>query len=265
MLAYQLSSARGGASEMCDELTNLGEIYSALNRPQLALTYYRQGIALTRRESDIDNFCLCCLGAARLFAGENRQDSALAFAYQSLNSARFAKFTRYQLAAYRLIENIFEKNRQADSSLRYLKLTVALQDSLYSQEKSNAFQTMTLQENLRQQDLAAQKKQAEENSAKNIQLIAIAFFIPIFSLIVIFLARIKVKPRVIEFLAVVNLLLLFEFITDVAFPYISDWTHDSPAWEMLILVLIAALLEPLNYRVERWIKVRLVRQPASLH
>jgi tetratricopeptide (TPR) repeat protein len=261
--AYQLSSARSGFTEMGDELTNLGEIYSALNRKQLALVYYRQAIAVTTQTLDFDNFCLCCLGLAKIFASENRRDSALKFAHQSLNAARTAKISRYQLEVYNLIEGIYEANSQVDSSLRYLRLTVALQDSLYSQEKSREFQTMTWQENIRQQDLAAQKKQAEENAVYNMQLIAIAFFIPIFFLFVIFLARIRVKVRVIEFLAVVNLLLLFEFITDVAFPYISEWTHENPIWEMLILVLIAALLEPLNYRIERWIKVKLVRKPDS--
>jgi ABC-type antimicrobial peptide transport system permease subunit len=118
---------------------------------------------------------------------------------------------------------------------------------------------MTLEENIRQRDLELQKKQADENAANNAQLIAIALFIPVFFLIVLLLARIKVRARVIEFLAVVNLLLLFEFITDVVFPYISAWTHDSPVWEMLILVSIAALLEPFNYRIERWIKGKLIR------
>jgi hypothetical protein len=46
------------------------------------------------------------------------------------------------------------------------------------------------------------------------------------------------------------------------FPYISDWTHDSPAWEKLILVLIAAGIEPLNYRIERWVKEKLTRRTA---
>jgi hypothetical protein len=104
----------------------------------------------------------------------------------------------------------------------------------------------------------------EEKAIKTLQLIAIGIFIPIFFLFVVFLARIHVRTRWIEFLAVLNLLFLFEFITDVAFPYISDWTNDSPAWEMLILVLIAALLEPLNHRVERWVKQKLVRQEVSI-
>jgi tetratricopeptide (TPR) repeat protein len=261
--AYQLSSTRGNMVYMSDELTNLGEIYAGLGRNDWAHAYYRRGMDASNRASNHENFCVGSLGAARLFAKENRMDSALLFANECLAMAKASKLTAQQLDASNFIEAIFESKKQADSALKYLKLTIVLQDSLFSREKSKEIQTMTLQENIRQRNLELQKQQAKENAVKNIQLIAIALFIPVFFLIVVFLARVHVKARVIEFLAVVNLLLLFEFITDIAFPYISDWTHDSPAWEMLILVLIAALLEPINYRIERWVKVKLARKPAT--
>jgi hypothetical protein len=99
---------------------------------------------------------------------------------------------------------------------------------------------------------------------RNLQLIAIAIFIPVFFLFVLFLGRIKVKARLVEFLAIVDLLLFFEFITDLVFPYISDWTNDRPIGEMLILVLIAAVLEPLNFGIENWVKKHLVEKPVPI-
>jgi hypothetical protein len=262
-MGYKRSVGEGDQATMADELDNLGSIYAEQGRNALAHEYFKLGLAAATRSSDLDDFCEGSLGAARLFKQEGRMDSALAYAYQSIAAARAVKLTSSQLEASNFIESIFESNKMADSSLKYLKLTIALQDSLYSQEKSKAVQNMTFEENIRQQDLALQKKQAEDNAVKNRQLILIALFIPVLFLIVVFLARIKVKARVVEFLAVVNLLLFFEFITDVTFPYISDWTHDSPAWEMLILVLIAAGIEPLNYRIERWVKVKLTRRTAT--
>ena len=259
-MAYKISAANDNQSQMADELDNLGDINAELGKTALAHQYYRNGLDAATRFSAMDNFCVGALGSARLFKQEGRNDSALAYAYQAIIAARSAKLTVRQMDASNFIESIFESNKMADSSLKYLKLTIALQDSLYSQEKSKAVQNMTFEENIRQQDLALQRKQAEDNAVKNRQLLLIALFIPIFFLVVVFLARIKVKPRVVEFLAIVNLLLFFEFITDVTFPYISDWTHDSPAWEMLILVLIAAGIEPLNYRIERWVKVKLTRR-----
>ena len=54
--------------------------------------------------------------------------------------------------------------------------------------------------------------------------------------------------------------MLFEFVTELVFPWISDWTNDSPIWEMLALVIIAILLEPLNFRLEKWVKSLMVRR-----
>ena len=113
--------------------------------------------------------------------------------------------------------------------------------------------------------LAQLKKKKAADAIKTLQLAAIAVFIPIFFLFVIFLSKTKVTGRVVEFLGVVGLLLTFEFITDLAFPYISDWTGDSPLWEMVILVAIAASLEPLNYKVENWIKTKLAKRLIPQH
>ena len=101
-----------------------------------------------------------------------------------------------------------------------------------------------------------EKKEAERTT----QLTGIAVFIPIFFLFVLFLSRIKVKARLVAFLAVMGLLLSYEFITDLIFPFISGWTNDSPLWETFILVVIATLIEPVNYRLERWVKTKLVHR-----
>lgn len=124
-------------------------------------------------------------------------------------------------------------------------------------------ENLTFDENNRQQELLDEKKKDKEASVRNLQLIAIAIFIPVFFLFVLFLGRIKVKTRLVEFLAIVDLLLFFEFITDLIYPYISDFTNDRPVWEMLILVLIASLLEPLNFTIEHWIKKHLVAKEVA--
>ena len=95
---------------------------------------------------------------------------------------------------------------------------------------------------------------------RNLQLIAIGIFIPVFFLFVLFLARIKVRARVVEFLGILSLLLFFEFITDLIYPYVSQLTNENPIWEMLFLVILAGMLEPLNFRLEHWVKGHLVHK-----
>jgi hypothetical protein len=121
-------------------------------------------------------------------------------------------------------------------------------------------QNLTFDENIRQQEIAVQKKQAEENHVRNLQLLAIGVFIPIYFIGVLLLSRIKVRPRVVEFLGILSLLLFFEFITDLVYPYVSQLTNDNPIGEMLFLVLLAALLEPFNFKLEHWVKGHLVHK-----
>ena len=104
------------------------------------------------------------------------------------------------------------------------------------------------------------KKKTEEEAERNLQLTAIAVFIPVFFLGVLLLSRTKVRPRVVEFLGVLGLLLFFEFITDLIYPYVSKLTNENPIWEMLFLVSLAALLEPLNFKLEHWVKGYLVHK-----
>jgi peptidoglycan/LPS O-acetylase OafA/YrhL len=162
-----------------------------------------------------------------------------------------------------LLAEIFYNKKQPDSAYLYLTESVHLKDSLRSDEKMYAVQNLSFNETMRQQEMAAQKKKAEDDHVRNLQLLAIGIFIPVFFLVVLFLGRVKVRPRLIEFLGVLGLLLSFEFITDLIFPYISDWTNDSALWEMAILVLLAMLIEPLNHRMERWVRKHLVTTPGE--
>ena len=80
-----------------------------------------------------------------------------------------------------------------------MELSVALKDSLFNKEKVQEIENLTFDENVRQQELQDEKKKEHETSVRNLQLIAIAIFIPVFFLFVLFLARIKVKARLVNF------------------------------------------------------------------
>jgi peptidoglycan/LPS O-acetylase OafA/YrhL len=134
-------------------------------------------------------------------------------------------------------------------------------DSLTNQQKQRQVQALTFNEQMRQIEIA--KKKSEEVAARkrNLELAGIAIFIPIFLFGILLLGRRKVKSRTIEFLGVLGLLFLFEFIVLFAHPFIGHWTHESPVWMLLILVAVAAILIPLHHRSEAWIKKKLASKP----
>lgn len=104
-------------------------------------------------------------------------------------------------------------------------------------------------------------QKAEQQREQNIQYALIALGIIIFISLFLLLSRsIIVNEKWIEFLGVLGLLIVFEFINLVIHPYISEATHDSPIFMLIVLVAIAALLIPLHHRLEKWIKEKMVEK-----
>ena len=64
----------------------------------------------------------------------------------------------------------------------------------------------------------------------------------------------------IEFLGVVALLIVFEFINLLLHPFLEGITHHSPVLMLLALVCIAALLAPLHHKTENWATHKLVEK-----
>jgi tetratricopeptide (TPR) repeat protein len=240
---------------------NLADVYVQMNKDTLALINYRSVIPFMMVSKNYEAICSIFCTIAAIFEKERHPDSVLFYGRQSLSIAKTYHFVSPELAATQVLAFYYDSTvRNADSALKYLKAAVSLKDSIFNQEKLKTGQNLTFDESLRQQEIVFQKKRADDNALRTLQLVGIAIFIPIFFLFILFLGKVKVNARVVEFLAIVNLLLFFEFITDLVFPYISDFTNDRPVSEMAILVLIAALLEPLNFNFERWIKKRLVNR-----
>lgn len=245
----------------CNE--NLADGYFELNQDNLALMNYRLAFPYFMLHQESEGTCEAAHFIAEIFERKNLVDSAIWYGQLSLNTAQSSMLTARQSEASDFLASFYKKRHQSDSALKYLELSVTLKDSLFNQEKVQEMENLTFDENNRQQELQEEKKKEQEASVRNLQLIAIAIFIPVFFLTVLFLAKIKVKARLVEFLAIIDLLLFFEFITDLIFPYISNWTNDRPIGEMLILVLIAAALEPLNFGFENWVKKHLVDKPVA--
>ena len=152
--------------------------------------------------------------------------------------------------------------KQLDSSIAYHEIAMAAKDSSTNQEKQKRIQSLTFNEQLRQIEIDKQKMEETAARKRNLELAGIAIFIPLFLLAVLLLGRRKVKSRTIEFLGILGLLFLFEFIVLLVHPYIGHWTHESPVWMLLILVAVAAILIPLHHRSEAWIKKKLATAKA---
>jgi tetratricopeptide (TPR) repeat protein len=258
--AYDFGERNNQPPFMGVALNNLGNIYLKMKEPAVAMYDYRMSMFYLIHSKMDDTFCETTLGIAKILQQQGQDDSCLYYAKLSYFTAKKDGFTKYELNSSTFLADYYKKHHVVDSAYEYLSSVIAAKDSIFSQEKTKTIQTLSFDETIRQQEIAAQKKRAAENHIRNLQLLAIGIFIPIFFLGVLFLSRTKVKPRIVEFLGILSLLLFFEFITDLIYPFVSQLTNENPIWEMLFLVILAASLEPLNFRLEHWVKRHLVRR-----
>jgi hypothetical protein len=181
----------------------------------------------------------------------------------SYATAKSGGFTGAVFKSSYFLADLFKSQGRTDSALFYLEMSFTARDSLFSQEKNQQLQNITFAEQVRQEELAQAEKTAEEERKDNLQMAGIAAFIPLFFALVMLLSKRRANRRALEFLGLVGVLMLFEFISLLIHPSIQKITHHKPVFMLLILVAIASVLVPLHHRMSGWVKERVVRRPET--
>jgi hypothetical protein len=124
---------------------------------------------------------------------------------------------------------------------------------------------LSFKEQLRSIEDAAKKSEEADQRKQNIQFILIAFGIISFIIVFLLLSRSFItNTKAIEFLGIIALLIIFEFLNLLLHPFLEKVTHHSPVLMLLALVCIAALLVPLHHKVEKWATAKLVEKNKTI-
>jgi tetratricopeptide (TPR) repeat protein len=238
-------------------LNNLGNIHSKMHQGIIAMSYYHQSLLLVKGTGDHEAICETTLGLAKLFADAGQADSALYYSRMSLASAYASGFTKRILNASLFLTDYFKGKNLVDSAYHYQEITMAAKDSLFSQEKVRKVQNLNFLEQIRQQEIAEAKLQAQEKREGNIQMLGVGAFIPFFFGILILFSKWTKKRKIIRFLGLVGVLLLFEFIAYLLDPLIVSLSFGIPVLNLLFLVILASLLVPLDGWLEEWVNEKL--------
>jgi hypothetical protein len=165
-----------------------------------------------------------------------------------------------------ILRRVYTQAGKKDSIIYYAQMQIDYKDSVSNQKRVAEFQNMTFAQQLKNIDEQSKIYEANEQREKNIQFALIAIGIIIFISIFLLLSRsIIVNEKWIEFLGVLGLLIVFEFINLFIHPYISEATNDSPIFMLLILVVVAGLLIPMHHRLEKWIKEQMVAKNKKIN
>jgi hypothetical protein len=219
----------------------------------LALEYFRAAQRSFGKQTDPAAVSIAFRALSRYFQQAGIQDSALYYARAAYDATK-SSFYAVKLPAVTLLGNAFEKAGQTDSALAYLKLQNAINDSIQSTEKLRHIEGQVLVEEERQKAMSVER-------AHNLQYAAIA--IGVVAMLVAFLVlshSVLANERVIRFLGVISLLIVFEFLNLVLHPWLGAVTHHSPFLMLLAMVVLAALLIPLHHKLEHWTVHKLVEK-----
>jgi len=241
-------------------LNLLGYIHQLSGNSNLALDYYKLSVKESFANGNLTQATNGYITISFLFKEAQAKDSAYYYAKKAFSIAKQINNPYLTVASSTLLKDYYKQGNMLDSAFRYQEIVTTAKDSLLSLEKIRQVQNLSFNEQVRQQEIAAQKILQAENRKKNLQLMGISIFILVFSGVILLLGRKKVKSRTVEFLALLALLLLFEFISLFLHPYIADWTHETPVLMLLILAGIAAILVPTHHKLEKWIKGKLTRK-----
>ncbi len=257
--AYE-SSIRNNKVDVAYVLWNLGSVHSKMGNAALAITYFNMAVQEAGNVKKIRQLSFAYTGLAEHFQRMNQQDSAVFYAKKGLDVVQLTPFFFMSVKPAKMLADIYEKNN-CDSTLKYANIYKIANDSVFSNKINQQIQVMTFDETLRQQELTSEKIKANDERKQNIQFALIAFGIISFIIIFLLLSRsIITNTKLIEFLGVIALLIVFEFLNLLLHPFLERVTNHSPVLMLLALVCIAALLVPLHHKIEKWATAKLVEK-----
>lgn len=247
-------------------LMTLGYVHYRLNNKNLSLEYFKEGAAQYKNNFGNSRYLSKgTLAMAAVYNQYHQVDSAIYFAHIALNVAKEVPYLKGVGNAAEFLSGIFDSLHIIDSAFLYLKLYVNINDSLNDRAKIASFENETFLEQVHEKEKAQALEEANQEQEQNIQYALIALGIIIFISLFLLLSRsVIVNEKWIEFVGVLGLLLVFEFINLLIHPYISKATHDLPIFMLIILVAVAALLIPLHHRLEHWIKERMIEKNKTI-
>jgi two-component system, NtrC family, sensor kinase len=155
----------------------IANLHQQLDHDSLALHYYHTAIRLAR--PDLKGLSDAFIGIASLFNKTRQTDSAVYYSRQGFAIAQENNFMYNLSASSELLAKAYEIIKAPDSVVKYLRISAAVKDSLFNQEKTRQFQSLVFNERLQQQEMEAAKNEYQNRIQIYVLLTVTVFFLVI--------------------------------------------------------------------------------------
>jgi len=258
--AYELTMSSGIKDYLGAIYGQLGAIQARMGDPRLAENYIHLAVEEGYRIGSPKYINIPYTALAEFHAAAGRSDTAIVYARQAIDVVQGTPFSTMVRKPAQLLTELY-RNIAVDSAFKYSEMYKAANDSLYNFKAIQQTQLMTFEEEARQQQLVVARAQNQQQRGRNMQFAGIALGIVAFIIGFLVFSRSRyASAKLISFLSVVALLIVFEFLNLLLSPIIGDLTNNTPIFMLLALVCVAALLAPLHQRIQKWAGKRLVEK-----
>ena len=180
---------------------------------------------------------------------------------QLLNLGQVNNNNTLKLAGAGFMRQVFDSLHHSDSAYYYSRMEAKINAEIFSQNNLNKMQSLAFNEQIRNIEKQARELEEEQQRKQNIQYALMALGIITFIIAFLLLSRRHItNTKVIQFLGVVALLVVFEFLNLLLHPFLERITHHSPVLMLMALVCIAALLVPLHHKLEQWATHKMIEK-----
>ncbi|HTK83125.1 MAG TPA: hypothetical protein VL633_12630 [Bacteroidota bacterium] len=258
--AYEQSISTKFTYYLCSVYGQLGAVQAKLNNSTLALNYYNMALQEGMKIQSPKFINIAYQSMAEFYANAHQIDSAIMYSKKAIAAVEHTPFSTLTIKPAKLLLDIY-RGHNVDSAFKYSEMYKIAKDSLFNIKAIQQAQLMTFEEEARQQQVSVEKESAEQERKHNIQYALLALGIIVFITLFLLLSRSFItNAKVISFLSVVALLLVFEFLNLVLHPFLENFTNHTPMFMLFALVCIAAVLVPLHHKIEKWTSNKLIEK-----
>ncbi|HMG91048.1 MAG TPA: ATP-binding protein [Chryseolinea sp.] len=148
----------------------LGSAYAKKKEYDSAMYFYRQGLTIAEQNNTQIDLLDIYNGMAGVQIEKFAIDSAIWYSKKALAEQVGKTYPLGQLNAAYTLANIFDKQNKSDSTLKYLKIAIALKDSLFNREKTMAVQNLDFKEKEKQKEIEASRLENRNRIRTNAML-----------------------------------------------------------------------------------------------
>ena len=235
--------------------------YALAGEKQLAEVFFNKALLLKKTVRSNSEILRFSFDYVPYLLKANRLKEAKDQAGELLELGREFDNNNLKLAGAGYMQQVFDSLHNTDSAYYYSRMEARINARIFSQNNINKMQALAFNDQIRIIEETARKKEEVQQRKENIQYALIALGLISFIILFLLLSRqLITNTKMIQFLGVVALLVVFEFLNLLLHPFLERITNHSPVLMLLALVSIAALLVPLHHRVEKWATAKLVEK-----